>query len=286
MRIKEEVQEAFPDLIFMNSQPPSQSYISSPQHDDHDPRIVDSRRGEMAMILENVGKFDTEVMDEEKEAGLMEEEDEERRLDIDNTDRRKSYSSYEEENSREQEKRSFATEEDESNMDKTSTDTEVELEHQAMHRKSEREQAEDWRSEHGLKLENGYSVRGDNYNSLSHYVPLSTTFSPHDTMDKEERHHSFSNGHHFLGQSLEDEHEDENSLSKHSASYGNGRRNSDIQDTASVEARRGADHRADPSVRRPFVIQLSESGPVFPAIFCQTKTSHMPSLDTTLPVDA
>lgn len=284
MRIKQEVQEVYPDLDFSNPRPLSHRHSISPQQDDHDPKGVEVKGGQMVMMPDVMDHYgDREQMGEQEEARQKDEEAEEMGTEMEKgAQKRKNSAEYDEESSKEQEERPhFEVEEDECNTDGLQAETEAERELRAVQEKFEREQVEDLRREYSSVFENGYKFTGEkSYNRQHHYMSVPARFSPLNVPAKEDRRRHCSDDQHFLGRSASDEYGEERLSGKHGSS--DAAFIFATESKSNMSQNEAAGHKDDSSVTRPFVVQLPDSGPVFPTPHRQSMTSRTPPADTAI----
>lgn len=282
MRIKKEVQEVYPDLDFNNPAPSSDYRSPSPQGNSLDHRGVEVKGNQMVMMSD---PYDREEMDDEEEMRRMEEEAEEER-DMTNEDHGVEGSADYEDSSREHDERhAFGNDDDESCLNRSGVETEAERELKAVQEKFEREQAEDLRNQYSA-FENGYRIKGNANNGS--FMSVTSRFSPLNSADLAEKRVSQKSEGNCLMQIDSNEHIEEKGSSKHSttdASFFVSGKHCDSNNAADdmFKVRQGPE--ADGLATKPFVVQLPDSGPVFPNPHHVTKSSYVPSDESGLSID-
>ncbi|XP_059166672.1 forkhead box protein P1-like isoform X2 [Physella acuta] len=264
MMIKQEVHENYSDLDLSTSQnmPSSRHHSPSPQHPDiHDPQGIEVKGGQMVMVPDLMDHYDSREdldADEEEERRIEEErrmEEEERRLEEE--ERRMELAERDPQRHVERGESRYSE-------DDEHAETEAERELRAVQEKLEREQAEDMKRERSA-LTNGYRSRPDNglqqgYGSMP--------FSPLNSSEHEHHFHSRATAEEVRSQDL-------GGVSQDSPFYSSGKQLQRSAETEEVE-----DMKAPSPTTRPFIVQLPDSGPVFP-------TPHrQPLLPSVSPVDA
>lgn len=273
MRIKQEVQEVYPDLDFSNPCPPSRGNSCSSQQDDHDPRGIEVKGGQMVMAPDVMDHYDSRqnLVEEDKKKKSEEAEDSTADMCVD----------YDEDCSREQEeKQHFEDEDDDDECDVNRSRSETEAELRTVQEKFQHEQ-EDLKKDY-CGLENGFRSQGERkFNTHPHYMLMPPSFSPLNTTEKEQR--QFANNQNFMGRSISREYGEERASSQHAhldaSFFAKENQSSMNMNVPENDIKDSVGHRSDNSMTRPFVVQLPDSGPVFASSHCQNVTCQTPSID-------
>ncbi|CAL1541876.1 unnamed protein product [Lymnaea stagnalis] len=305
MRIKQEVQDAYPDLDFGHPHPisgsrhrsspsrhrsPSRHGSLSPHHDEHDrqdPRGIEVKGGQMVMMpdmmehYDSPGEIDEEERQMEEEQRRLEEEEERRMEMMEGNDRRRSSADYDHDSNEGREKRRSYNDEDDESMDRSGMETEAERELRAVQEKFEREQAEDLKLERS-GLANGYRPRSENsYCGKRSYTPLQ--FSPLNSSENEERQRQSPGDQNFMNRpGSGDRRNQENNYglsNKDSSFFNSGKQNKKLNDIADEDVQ---GQKTSSPTTRPFIVQLPDSGPVFPTPHPQSMMSGTPPIDASL----
>ncbi|CAG5136276.1 unnamed protein product [Candidula unifasciata] len=273
MRIKQEVQEVYPDLVFSNPRPLSPGNPCSPRQEDHDPRGIEVKGGQMVMIPEVMDHFDSRQ-------NQVEEDKKDEEVEDSNAD---MCPEYDEDCSREQEeKQHFEDGDDDDECDMSRPRSEVEAEHElrTVQEKLQHDQEDVKKDYYGL--ENGFRSLGERkFNAPQHYMLMPPSFSPLSITDNEQR--QFTNNQNYLARSLSRDYGEDRASGQHAhldASFftieNQNSKNMNVQENDNKD---GIGHRPDNSVTRPFVVQLPDSGPVFASSHRQNVPCQTSSID-------
>ncbi|XP_055882749.1 forkhead box protein P1-like isoform X4 [Biomphalaria glabrata] len=291
MRIKQEVQDAYADFEFSSPHPMSRSRhrsSSSPQHEevDHqDPRGIEVKGGQMIMMPDMIDHYDSREDLEEDDEEVRRMEEEEREM-MNSEERRRSSLEYDHDSMEEGDQRQSYVEEKPTNE---RFETEAERELRAVQEKFEREQAEDMKRERSA-VTNGYRSHPDNiYSNKSNFS--SVQFSPLNSTENKECQRQLSGDQQFIRPGSGDQHyssptDQRNQENCHALGGGK-----DSSFLSSGKPNKRLDHMEEEELdseklsspnSKPFIVQLPDSGPVFPTPHRPHMMSHTPPLDASL----
>ncbi|KAH9496367.1 Forkhead box protein P1 [Bulinus truncatus] len=293
MRIKQEVQDAYPDFGFSSPRARSRHRSPSsphPEENEHqDPRGIEVKGGQMIMMPDMMDHYDTREELEEDEEEVRRMEEEERSMGImDGEERRRSSLDYDHDSLDDAEKRPSYID-DKSTNDRYETEAEREL--RAVQEKFEREQAEDMKR---LVPTNGYRSRPDSiYSIKSNY-----SFSPLNSSENKESQRHPSGDQQYIRPGSGDPHYP-GPGDQHYVSTGDQRNQENCNvisggkdsnfTTSGIPTKRLSqmdneleDAKSSSPNSKPFIVQLPDSGPVFPTPHRPHMMTHTPPLDASL----